>query len=185
MTRPLGPFAAQAVAVYPAQRFATVDSTGWTSRIADGRAALAALDDELAFAFRDRRGLGAWRFARDVVRLASAGGGPYATVVTDLPVEPLTGPVTEQMRRIPPTLGAPLRTVGAVTDTRYALLPVQVRFERVGDGIGRAVLRAAFVDVRSGQAAWIGDVAGDPSPAWTPAVFASLAQRFADLVLAP
>ena len=77
-----------------------------------------------------------------------------------------------------------LRSLIAIGDTRYALVPVEVGFVRSG-GQQRAVLRLALVDGRAGLFVWAGEVASDPALSLTPAVIASLAAHVADLVAQP
>jgi hypothetical protein len=101
-------------------------------------------------------------------------------------VEPLAEPLATQ-----------LRTIVALGDARYVLVPVEVRLERApapsssagvtapgpaSAGPGRAVLRLALVDARASQVRWSGDVASDTASALTTALAAGLAGRVADLV---
>ena len=49
----------------------------------------------------------------------------------------------------------------------------------------RAVLRLVLVDARTTEFMWIGEVQSDPAATFGPAVLASLASHFADLVISP
>ena len=98
----------------------------------------------------------------------------------------LTGLVLLVRYRIPEPLASQLRTLVAVHDARFALLPLEVAFEKaaVGTAGGRARLRLAIVDARTTELRWVGEVRSDPSPVLNPGVTTSLAGRLADLIVA-
>jgi hypothetical protein len=104
--------------------------------------------------------------------------------VHDLQVNGLLGKLDDKTRYAAPALAEALRTVGSLTDARWALIPVEVRFEKAGTS-GRVVLRAAFVDVRAGEVGWAGDIVSDTSSTFSPKLLASVATRLADLIAAP
>ena len=83
----------------------------------------------------------------------------------------------------------PARVAGArprrAERIRYAILPVELRIENRGGGTGVAILRLVMMDSRLAQIKWIGEVVSDPMTRFSPALTASVAARFADLVLAP
>jgi hypothetical protein len=70
----------------------------------------------------------------------------------------------------------------ALHDARAVLLPVDLRFERDAAGQGLAVLRVDLIDGRLGEVRWVGDVRSDPAATVSPALLASQAQHFADLI---
>lgn len=76
-----------------------------------------------------------------------------------------------------------LRALAGVSDARYAIVPVELRFESGADSSGHAVLRVATVDTRAAQLLWIGEVAGDDVATFSTSVISGIAQRFADLVV--
>jgi hypothetical protein len=173
--RPLAQFAAERLAVTPVQ-FWRADSAGW-SVTADGPKLRADLDSAIAREFRER-GMGSrWAFAGDVVRSArrnptlrsdpsALGAGRWRNVppAADEPV--------------PPLLGDNLRAIAALGDTRYAMIPVELR----GYG-GLVTLRLVIVDTRRRVAVWFADLAVEaPAPS---AVAEALAKRIADLVVDP
>ncbi len=173
--RPLAQFAAERMAVTPVQ-FWRADSAGW-SVAADGAMLRADLDSAIAREFRER-GMGSrWAFAGDVVRSArrnptlrsdptALGAGRWRTVP----------PVAREP--LPPLLGDNLRAISALGDTRYALIPVELR----GYG-GVATLRLVIVDTRQRVVVWYADLAVEAdSPT---ALVESLAKRIADLVVDP
>jgi hypothetical protein len=85
-----------------------------------------------------------------------------------------------------------MRSLVALTDARFALIPVELRFEAVPPsasvdvGSRRAILRLVLVDARLAEIQWTGDVAVDVHAPPTSAVIAGdLARRLADLLVAP
>ncbi len=79
-----------------------------------------------------------------------------------------------------------LRVLAGLHDARYALIPVELRFEPTADGQGRgrAVMHVALLDIRGSRLQWSGDVMSDDASAPTPALLATLAMRVADLFVA-
>jgi hypothetical protein len=172
--RPLAVFAAQRVAVTPVQ-FWRPDSAGWSASV-DGEALRATLDSALTREFRTR-GMGArWAFAGDVVRSArrnptlrsdptALGAGRWRGEQPPKPGDPVPALVADN-----------LRTVTALGDTRYALIPVEVR------GVGElAVLRVVIADTRMRTVTWVADL----SAAGGADAAARLAARLADLAVDP
>lgn len=170
---PLAPFAAQRVAIVPLQFF-RADSTGWTKGVTWATMRLA-FDSTLAAVLQER-GMGRrWAYAADVVRSAKRNptyaSDPYALgAVRWRNVEPKPG---DQM---PMVVADNLRPLSALGDTRYAMIPVELRGE--GD---RAVLRLVIADTRGRSIVWAADLrvpaAGN--------VLATLANGIADLLLEP
>ena len=74
-----------------------------------------------------------------------------------------------------------LRSLIALGDSRFALIPVELSFARKGAQVV-PTLRLVLLDGRSGQVAWFGDVAGRPGTGFAAAELGALAQRVADLV---
>lgn len=182
---PLAPFAGQVVLVIPARHLAAGDSLGWSAGVSDPAALLRQLDAELLFALGERSLGGTWIFPERLAvasrRSAGLAPDPYTVDASALrPPPPRRGP--PDLRE---PLGSQLRALAALTEARYALIPVELRFERATDGQGRALLHVVLADVRLAQALWRGDVASDPAPALSPAITASLAARVTDLIAAP
>lgn len=180
-TAPLAGFAGRRVGVWPTQRVAPGDSLGWSRSLPGGDSTLRVLDDTLG-AVLARRGLeGQWVTAPQLMRMgrrnASFVHDPRRLTVTVLGATRRTGePVVEP-------LITQLRGLAGVADTRFALVPAELRFGSAGDGTGRAVLRLALVDVRTTQLLWLGEVASDPASAYSPTLATQLAERIADLIL--
>ena len=178
---PLAPFVAQRIIVLPVQLLradtgAFVDAAKWGAFRKE-------LDDSIGSAIAER-GLGKkWAYAADVVRSARRNAAytsdPYA-----LGAQPMRGVPIKAGEKIPELFGSNLRALIALGDTRYALLPIEVVFQKDGK-LQRAALRLALVDGRGGLFVWLGNVASDPAASLTPAMISSLAARVADLVVAP
>jgi hypothetical protein len=167
----------------PTQFLRSADSS-WSARVTDPRAFLASVDAAIEAAMRDR-GLGTmWAFASDLARTAQR-NPMYATD----PAQIRVGDAVRVMERrsggeIPEPVASQLRALVGFHDARHALVPLEVRFEPLGAEGARAILHVVVLDVRGSRLAWIGDIAGTPATAFSPAVATDLAQRFADLVVA-
>ena len=124
-----------------------------------------------------------WAFASTLSR--SARRNP--TYLTDPYAIRATQAILVQMRKPEDPLAEPvasqLRGLTGVSDSRHALVPLDIRFETVPPG-GRAVLRLALVDTRTARVTWFGEVQGAPRESYAPAVLDDLVQRTADLVIA-
>jgi len=170
---PLASFTAMRVAIVPAQLW-HADSVGWSRDIPWASTRLA-LDSAVAAVLQER-GLGRkWAYAGDVVRSAKRNptyaSDPYALGVTRLRVVEL-----KSGTEIPQLLADNLRTVTALGDTRFALIPVELRAQ--GEGV---VLRLVMVDTRSRTLVWAGDLLA-PGGA---GMVAGLARLVADLIIEP
>lgn len=107
----------------------------------------------------------------------------YAVDPYTLAEEPLRSPALASDARLPEPLASQIRTMVALhDDVRLVLAPVELRFEKAGANGGRAVLRLVLMDARTSNVRWIGQVAGDSASTFGPAVTASLAARFANVV---
>jgi hypothetical protein len=181
--RPLAPLAGTArIVVLPARYLRAGDDLGWSRQVGDSAAYLSALDDEIAFALRER-GLGAgWAWPEEVRRSArrSAGAVPDPGAFQATPLVRLEA---GKPLALPDPIRSQLRALAALHEARYLLYPVELRFERAGGGgAGRAVLRVALIDARTAEVSWAGDVAGEAAATVTPALAASVASRLADLI---
>lgn len=172
-TPPLAGFAAMRVAITPVQLF-RADTVGW-SKGATWATLRLQVDSAVAEALKER-GLGSrWAYPGDVVRSArrnpTYASDPYALGVGRWRSVPPKA--DEQM---PPIVADNLRPLTALGDTRYALIPVELRGQ--GDD---AVLRLVLADTRGRTVVWAGDLLITASPDMVEAI----AARFADLVLEP
>ncbi len=180
--RPLERMAGQQIIVLPVQYLASRDTLGWQQQIPDRAAFLAALDDQIEAALAGR-GLGkAWTFGREMER-ASKLNSILMTDARSLSAEWLRGRVLPETTVRDP-LATQVRNLVGLKGSRYALLPVELRFESHG-GTGVAILRVVMIDARLAQIRWVGEVASDPMRTFSPALATSVAAHFADLVVAP
>lgn len=180
--RPLERMAGQQIIVLPVQYLSGTDTLGWQQKVPNRAAFLAALDDQIEAALT-ARGLRAWTFGREVER-ASRLNSILMTDARSLSAEWLRGRVLPETTVRDPLAGQVRGLVG-LKGSRYALLPVELRFENRGTGIGVAILRVVMIDSRMAQIRWVGEVASDPMRTVSPALTASVASHFADLVVAP
>jgi len=179
--RPLERMAGQQIVVFPVQYLASTDTLGWQQQIPNRAAYLAALDDQIEAAMTSR-GIKSWAFGREVER-ASKMNSILMTDARSLSAEWLRG------RTLPETgvrdpLAQQVRGLVGLKGSRYALLPVELRFQNRGPGTGVAILRVVMIDSRMALIKWVGEVESDPTRTFSPALAANVATRFADLVLA-
>jgi transposase InsO family protein len=182
--RPLAPFAARPLAFLPAQYLNAADSLGFIAQVGDPAVYLAQLDEEIAFALAARKAGKKWQGPAILARRMKA-NGPYGVDVYDVSSAPLRNPRLNVALPLPEPLASNLRSLVALgTESRYVLIPYEVLFMGA-KGAGRAVLKLALVDARGASLVWLGAVASDPVPKFSPALVASLAEHVADLVAAP
>jgi hypothetical protein len=180
--RPLERMAGQTILVLPVQYLASRDTLGWQQQIPNRAAFLAALDDQIE-AVLTERGLKAWTFGREVER-ASKLNSILMTDARSLSAEWLRGRVLPETTVRDP-LAHQVRGLVGLKGSRYALLPVELRLENRPGGTGVAILRIVMIDSRMAQIRWVGEVVSDPMKTFSPALTASVATHFADLVVAP
>jgi hypothetical protein len=184
--QPLASLAGERVVVVPAQRL-RADTLADAAPAGANSAFLHALDS-LVGAQLAERGV-AWPTPADVERAArrnpTYSPDPHRLAVNAL----LAGRRPPQDGAVADPLASQLRTIVALSDARYVVVPSEVRVERDAAGAARAVLRLVLVDARAAQLRWAGDVASEPAaaaaPVLSPAAAATLAARFADLIAAP
>lgn len=174
----LAPLAAEAMIVVPVQTL-RVAVPEWADKVGEPRTYLSTLDDEIAFAVRDRGLKVQWAFPPDLARSARRNPGytadPYALTLTPLP------PVERDPDKlIAEPLAGQLRTFTGLFNARYALVPVELALVPDPSG-GRATLHLVVIDTRAARVMWKGDVSGDGMRNFTPAVAAGIAGRVADL----
>lgn len=183
VARPLARLVAEHILVLPVQYLTFGDSLGWASQVPSARSYLGTVDDEIAFALRERGLEKRWTLAPAIVRSAARNAefvaDPHAIEAGEL----RPGRRTDQWQLQEP-LASQLRSMIALTDARYVLFPVEVRTTSRA-GKGRATLHVVVVDARRSQVQWAGDVSSVPRDAFSPAIAAELASRVADLIAAP
>jgi hypothetical protein len=165
--------------VLPVQYVSFQKSLGWEESVPNASAYLARLDTVIASTFT-ARGLGqSWTFGPEVARAARLNSiiMPNARALS---AEWLRGRLLpDQTVREP--LASQVRSLVGLKGSRYALLPVEIRFEGEG-GTGVATMRLVMIDSRLAQVRWAGEIRTDPARSFSPALATNIAARFADLV---
>ena len=182
--RPLAALAAQHVVVAPTYKLRETDVLGWTAQIPRSREYLKSLDDEIAFALGERGLKSQWIWPADLQK-SMRGNPTYAVDPYTLAADPLRNPDLAAGSKVGEPLATQLRTTVALQDARAVMIPVELHFEKEKDGQGIAVLRLAVLDGRLGEVRYISNVKSDPSPTFSRALLASVANKVADLVTAP
>lgn len=181
--RPLERLAGSEIVVFPVQYLSSTDTIGWQQQIPNRAAFLAALDDQIEAAL-NARGVGqSWTFGSEIER-ASKLNSILMTDARSLSAEWLRGRVLPETTVRDP-LASQVRGLVGLKGQRYALLPVELRLANRGAGMGVAILRVVMIDSRMAQIKWAGEVTSDPMKTVSPALTASVATHFADLVVAP
>lgn len=180
---PLAGLAGQRVLVLPAH-FLRADTIGWAARVSDPRATLAALDSAIERVLGERGFRTSWVYPEALARSAKRNAGyvadPYALAADRL--RPLARTTDNRLRE---PLATQMRGLVALNDARYAVFPVELRFEPAGRGVARPVVRVVLIDARLSTVRWQGDVRGEPAAELTPALLDSVASSLANLVSAP
>ncbi|MGW8281841.1 MAG: hypothetical protein ACWGON_00965 [Gemmatimonadota bacterium] len=192
------------VVVVPVQSVRPLTSGGWPGGAATEEDALRVMDAELEFALEQKRGASDWALPDEVVRRVDRNPmlrlDPSRLAYQGL----LEKPVKRQQIYEP--LHSELRSISALFDTRYVVLPIALYVEEDArgpeDGHGdlssadtivapetdrpsspdrryRAHLLIAMIDIRMSSIVWWGEIVSDPGLAGSPALLASLAERFA------
>jgi hypothetical protein len=183
--RPLSGLVAQQVIVAPVNRLRETDPLGWAQQIPRSREFMRAFDDALETELGARGLKSRWVYPAALVQ-AGRSNPSYSVDPYTLAAAPLLVPNAVAGTRLADPLATQLRTMIALQESaRAVLIPVELRFERTGDGQGVAVVRLALVDGRVGEIRWIGDVRSAPSPTFSRAVLTSLVAHTADLIAAP
>lgn len=179
---PLAAMASRPVLVLPVQYIAFSDSLSWKQQLPLTAQFLTALDDSIAASLGDRGLRNSWTFAPAITTSARRNTGmtadPHALAAESLRrlVKAGDDPVSEP-------LASQIRSLVALRDARYVVLPVILRFENQNAG-ARGSLLLYLIDTRTSRIHWSGKVASDVSRNFSPAIAGSIAERLADLVVA-
>jgi hypothetical protein len=158
--------------------------------------ALRGMDAELEFAFGERRSAEDWVLPSDLRRTMER--NPSLDIKPDrMAYSPLLVPIPDR-KYIPEPLHTELRTLAALYDTRYVVVPVRLTVETEsvdagrsgsevayggGDAVApaqRAYLLAAMIDIRRSEVLWLGEFSGDPGASDSGALLATLANKVAE-----
>ncbi len=168
---PTAGIASARVPVLPLTLIAAEDSLGWQSKLADRPAALAAADSVLGTLLKTRSPEVNWVLP-DELRREARRSPTFATNPDQMGTALLRA---EKLDMVPDPLRAELRTLVALADARYALVPAALVYRRMGpkglpDGRGQmatAELTIVLVDARLGRIGWRTVARGDGDDPWT------------------
>lgn len=180
---PLAPMASQHVLVLPAQLF-RADTGAWIG-LRDWEKFRHELDDSIGSILASR-GLGrSWKYASDVARIAKR-NPDYVNDPYSMGAQALRAVQFKIGDALPQPFVSNLRTLIAIGDARYALVPIEVWFAKRGDE-QIAVIKLGLADGQAGTIEWLGEVGTDPvaSPTLPPDLINTLATKIANLVVAP
>jgi hypothetical protein len=179
---PFAAFAGRRLAVFPLQRIASDDSAALAASAATVRPRAAALDSALTRVLTERGLESQWALppavSRGAAREVMNRVDPRALAVTGLTPSRRANDVD-----LRDPLASQLRSIVAMVDARYALVPVEVRL-RGPAGQRVATLRLALLDARMSTVLTLPDVSGTPASSEA-AALTTLAARIADLFVAP
>ena len=161
-----------------------MDTMGVVQRLGGARAAARQLDSSIARMLSDRAIGGDWYLPPDLVR-AYERNRSYAADPYNLATDLLRSPTFVALSNYGEPLATQLRTMIALApDSRFVLIPVELRFEREVAGGVSGILRGVIVDARAAEARWVGELRGAPAPDATRAL-ANVASRLGDHFIAP
>ena len=182
-SRPLAGLVGTHVVVLPTH-YLRPDSIGGAARATRPKETLAALDSAIERALSARGFSANWAFPAALARSARRNAGyvadPYALAGERL--RPLAHTIDNSLHE---PLASQIRGIVAMNDARFAIFPVELRFESAAAGTVRPVLRVALLDGRTSTVRWAGDIRGAAGADLNTAMLESLASSFADLVAAP
>lgn len=177
---PLGAMAGRPILVLPVQYLVFPDSLAYKPQLGLSGQFLTALDDSIAASLGDR-GLRSWTFAPAITASARRNMGmtadPHLLAAERLRrlVKPGDDPVSEP-------LASQIRSLVALREGRYVILPSIIRIESSAAG-ARGALLLYLIDTRTSRIAWSGEISSDASRSFA-TIAGTVAERFADLVVA-
>lgn len=171
--RPLATFASVRVAVVPVQLW-HADTIGW-SRDAQWGVLRPQLDSAISQALRESTLGATWAYAGDVMRSARR-NATYSKDPANLGVGRWRTLLPKAGDDVSAVVADHLRSVSALADSRYALIPVELRGE--GD---MARLRMVLTDTRARAVVWAADLRAPAGPE----MLAALAQQLAAVIIHP
>jgi hypothetical protein len=168
----------QKVMLFPVQGSGMVGGGVGTDGVARARPVPASLDAEIAFWLSDRAPGVRWFGPKELDRVIARSPG-LGLNLRNLAVEAFR---RMRVTQISDPLYGDLRRLGAITDTRYALVPVTAAYVPLAEGEGRIEIAAALIDTSRALVIWYGVAAGSTGPATDEAVVSSAAQRLAEQI---
>ncbi len=179
----LARFAGDAALLLPLQGVAPSDPLGWRAKAGPDAALKVRVDSLVETAFRDR-GLLQWSYPSALVR-AVRRNPTYLADPTALRASiALRAAARNQDKTVGEPLASQLRALAAISGARYALVPMDVRFDSDSAGARGAVrLALSMVDVRTARLVWMGEVASGMQSDFSFTLVDDVIQRAADLVV--
>ena len=189
------------VVLVPVQSTLPLEDGSWPGMAHTEDDALRAMDAELEFAFGERRSAEDWVLPSDLRRTMER--NPFLDIKPDrMAYSPLLVPI-EDRKYIPEPLHSELRTLAALYDTRYVVVPVRLTVEsepveaepvdeaRSGEDVAhaggdvvepalRAHLLTAMIDIRRSDVLWLGEFTGEAGASDSGSLLATLANRVAE-----
>jgi len=189
-TVPRFPFGVPAV-VLPVQSSLPTSGGAWPGRAASEEGAVRAMDAELEFALRDRRGAEEWALPSDLRR--SVRRNPMLRVNPDRVAYQGLLKAPDRRDQIYEPLHGELRALAALYGTRFVVLPLRLRVVPVAaDSLDvpamtcraeaapvQAELLLALIDIRRSAVLWHGSVRGEAGCPDSGALLAALAAQVA------
>ncbi len=136
--------------------------------------AVPGLDAEIAFWLNERAPRVGWKFPPELERALAR--SPSLNI--ELRALAVSAFYRGEVKNIGDPLFGDLRTLGALVDARFALVPVGAG-EFAVEGGHRVELRVALIDTLGGAVLWYGALAGNVGPAGDRSLVASAAQALA------
>jgi hypothetical protein len=192
VSNPLAGMAGRQLLVLPAQYLSVANPAGGWDIVPSGPSVLPILDEEIADTFRKRGVRSNWTFGKEITQSAVRNGG-LAGDPRQLSVQAIRR-IKAGDSPLPEPLASEIRGLVALTNARYAVLPLEVHVGVRGNE-RRASVRMLLIDARTARVTWAEDVdaptTNDPqiaAEALTPYGFRliarDLATRLADMVVA-
>lgn len=189
---PLAGLASRQLLVLPTQYLAVANLAGGWDIVPAGPSLLPILDEEIAETFRKRGVRGNWTFAREIVQSAARNAG-LAGDPRQLSAQGIRR-IKAGDTPLPEPLASEVRGLVALTNARYALLPLEVHIDVRGNE-RRASARVLLIDARTARVTWTGDI--DAATSHEPQIAAEastpfgfrlvareIASKLADMVIA-
>jgi hypothetical protein len=178
----LSGLSAQHVILLPTYLVRVPPDHEWRTAIGRPQDLRKALDSAIVLALEERGAGRSW-ILPSALTLSYKHNISYATDPYALAEEPLRAPNLEPGTRLAEPLASQLRTMVALHEEgRLVISPVELRFERLDGGSGRAILRLALMDARASDVRWLGEIKGDSAREYSPHLITAMASRFVDLL---
>lgn len=184
------------VVLVPVQSTLPSVDGSWPGMARTEEDALRQMDAEIEFAFGEKRSAEDWVLPSELRRKMER--NPTLDITPDrMAYTPLLVPIDDR-KYLPEPLHTQLRTLAALYDTRYMVVPVRLTVEveptdearsgsevaySGGDAVApasRAYLLTALVDIRRSDVLWLGEFSGDPGAPDSGSLLATLANNMAE-----